>query len=467
MTTATYPATTVPTRRGPAPALCELHVLKVNTTQSGGGAAEVGTLLGDELARRGCRVNAYVASDPDHRPDRQRASHWQIERCKCRMKSIGLPDLLDPTSFLWRCRPEYAAADVIHLHNLHGDYLSLGALPLWGWDKPLVWTLHDLWPVTGNCGYPLACDRLTHGCGHCPQRGHYPMGDVDRSRFYRWLKPRLFAAAQPRLVTPSDWHAREIRRDPHLARLPIRTIPNPIATDVFAPCDDPAAARAELELPRDAPVVILAGVNWSDPRKGMADGVSALRQAAAIVKDLHVLTFGGTSAAVLQAGRLPGRALAFTHDRQALARAYAAADVCLFPSHAETCGLIALESQACGTPVVAYDNSGIAEQVEHGATGWLAPIGRTDELAAGIIRMARNPAATADMGRAGRALVTRRNAVDTVVTAYLDEYRRAVADWRRRRQRRSPRFDPGRLSRWLCRRLDWDHRIASLEETDD
>jgi len=96
--------------------------------------------------------------------------HWRLSFLQQWLSRAGLPDLGHIASFLWRCRAEYAAADVVHLHNLHGDYLSLLALPLWGRDKPLVWTLHDAWPLTGNCAYPRDCPRWRAGCGRCPNR---------------------------------------------------------------------------------------------------------------------------------------------------------------------------------------------------------------------------------------------------------------------------------------------------------
>ena len=171
-----------------------LHVLMVNTHQTGGGAGRVGELLAEALRAGGDDVRALVRSDPAGRPHHRRAGHWREAGLVAWLAHRGLTDLGHISSLFWCCRPDFAAADVLHWHNLHGDYVSLAALPLWGFDKPIVWTLHDFWPLTGNCAAPGACTRWRRSCGHCPQVGTYPLGDVDRSRFYRWLKPRLFAA---------------------------------------------------------------------------------------------------------------------------------------------------------------------------------------------------------------------------------------------------------------------------------
>ena len=431
------------------------NVLMVNTFQTGGGAGRVAQTLAERLRHAGLGVEAFVKGNPADDPCCHRVSHWRVAAIEEWLQAHGLPELGDLTSFAWRCRAEYATADILHLHNLHGAYLSLAALPLWGWDKPIVWTLHDHWPLTGNCATPRDCGRWQHACGHCPLLGVYPMSRIDRSRFYRWLKPRLFAAARPRIVTPSEWLAARVRRVPQLRHLPITVIRNPIDTEVFAPRDGQRALREQFALKPDHPTIVMAGANWGDRFKGANHALQALRVARAKVPTLQLLAIGGQSNGLLAASGLPGRALPFLEGRTSLAEAYSAADLCLFPSRAENYPATTLEALACETPVVAYSVGGIPEQVRHDVCGYVARDGRPDELAAGIIALATHPEHARRMGRHGREFVLRTSALDVTTRRYREEYRRAFRDWCRRRDRNTPRIRSGRVARCVAEFLGW------------
>jgi glycosyltransferase involved in cell wall biosynthesis len=439
-----------------APLPTQLNVLMVNTVQSGGGAGRVGAALAGALRAGGDQVRAIVAAKAGADPSCARAGHWREQALVDWLTRRGLTDLGRLSSLLWSYRADFAAADVVHWHNLHGNYLSIAALPLWGWQKPIVWTLHDFWALTGNCATPCTCRRWQHGCGRCPLTGVYPVGGEDRTHLYRWVKPRLIAAARPLLVTPSEWLAARVRSLRELRRLPLRVIRNPVACDVFKPSDDRAGLRRRFGLAVDAPTVVLAGHNWLDRLKGGHDAAVALRRAAEQVPGLQVLVLGAASESVRRASGRPGRAWPFIRARGELAQALACADVCLFPSRAENYPLVPLEAMACGTPVVAYAVGGVGEQIEHLQTGLLAPDGQAEELAAGIVHVLRTPQAARAMGQAARAFVVKTCHVDVIAARYRRVYGEALRAWLGRRGRQTARGSRGWLSRHIAGRLGWE-----------
>ena len=66
--------------------------------------------------------------------------------------------------------PEFKQADVIHLHWINEGMLSLASVEkIVASGKPIVWTLHDMWPFTGICHYAHDCDHYTGHCHNCPQ----------------------------------------------------------------------------------------------------------------------------------------------------------------------------------------------------------------------------------------------------------------------------------------------------------
>jgi glycosyltransferase involved in cell wall biosynthesis len=428
----------------------------VNASQTGGGAGRAAETLAAELRRGGDRVNAIVSANVGDDPHWRRGGHWREARLANWLAGHGLTDLGHLSSFLWRCRQDFASADVLHWHNLHGNYLSILAAPCWGLDKPIVWTLHDFWPLTGNCATPRDCTRWRRSCGRCPLVGKLPMGGVDRSRLYRRLKPRLFAAARPVLVTPSRWLADRVREVPALSKLPLRVIPHRIDFDVFKPTAERESLRRRFGLDPDAPTVVMAGHTWNDPFKGGEQAIRALRAAQRSVGDLQLLIAGEASDRLLAATGLPGRALPFVEVRETLAAAYSAADVCLFPSLAENYPVTMLESMACATPVAAFAVGGIPEQIEQGRTGHAAGEGDVDDLAAGLMRIVSDFSRAREMGEAARAFVLRNCRSEITVARYRQTYREAIGAWMTRRQRRSPRYERGRIARLVARGLGWD-----------
>jgi glycosyltransferase involved in cell wall biosynthesis len=430
-----------------------LRVLMVNTYQTGGGAGRVGELLSAEVRRAGIRVEAFVAHNPTRDPALRPAGNWR-ERALVRFCSrIGMHDFGALSSLLWATREEFAAADLLHLHNLHGDYVSLLAAPLWGWLKPVVWTLHDAWALTGGCATPRGCERWRQSCGACPQLGRYPVGRIDRTSLLRRLKPKLLAAARPLIVTPSRWLAERVAAVREYSSLQIRVIPNPVDCDAFRPLADKAAARRGLGLDAARPTVVLAGQDWSDSFKGADHAVTALRIARRRSSNLQLLAIGGAARRLLAESGVGGVSLGCLEEREAVARALGCADVCLFPSLAENYPLTTLEALASGVPVVAYAVGGVPEQVRHGESGLLAPEGQALVLGEHLAQLLAAPARSQQLGAAGRAFALT-CAAPRVTAQYQRVYCEAVAAWRRRHGR-DPRFGIGRLSNLLARRLGW------------
>jgi D-inositol-3-phosphate glycosyltransferase len=184
----------------------------------------------------------------------------------------------------------------------------------------------------------------------------------------------------------------------------IRLVPPGVDHDVFRPADR--------ELAKDALGLggkqVLLFVGRLQPLKG-AD--TALRATAHLVEwgRLHpgaarLLVVGGPSGPAGEAERRRLEALARSlglselvsfvpaQPHRSLPRYYQAADVCLVPSHSESFGLVALEAQACGIPVVGSAVGGLKAVVRHGRTGFLLPPGAAEAFAERAWRILSDPA---------------------------------------------------------------------------
>ena len=100
---------------------------------------------------------------------------------------------------------------------------------------------------------------------------------------------------------------------------------------------------------------------------------------------------------------------------------YAAADVVLVPSRSESFGLVALEAQACGTPVVAASVGGLRYVVQDGRSGFLVEGHDPADHAERLLQVLRDPPLAARLGRDAARLALRFT-WDATATALLDVY---------------------------------------------
>jgi glycosyltransferase involved in cell wall biosynthesis len=207
----------------------------------------------------------------------------------------------------------------------------------------------------------------------------------------------------------------------------VYTLPNCVDPAKWDPATDGSRLRRELGIPAEAP--LLASVSRLFSWKGQRELVSALPAVVAEVPDVRLVivgadehyVHGGSFTAELKvlADRLGvADRIIFTGARSDIPEVMAACNVFTLPSFEEPFGLVFLEAMAMRRPVVALNNGGTPEVVEHGRSGLLADPGDIPRLASNIVTLLRDPDLRARMGEYGRSRVleyfnSRRLADDT------------------------------------------------------
>jgi len=129
---------------------------------------------------------------------------WVAEPRRAYQRQQGFEDFNFPASAgvleLVPKRP-----DILHIHNLHGDYFDLRTLPALSRRIPIVLTLHDMWLFTGHCGHSIACERWRTGCGQCPDLRRYPAIRRDQTAANWQHKRDLYADCRFYIGAPSQW----------------------------------------------------------------------------------------------------------------------------------------------------------------------------------------------------------------------------------------------------------------------
>jgi glycosyltransferase involved in cell wall biosynthesis len=288
---------------------------------------------------------------------------------------------------------ERGEPDVVNLHWLGTGTLSVGEIGRIR--RPIVWTLHDMWPFSG-------AEHVTEDRRY--QRG-YRRGDrasgergVDWNRS-TWLRKQRGWRTSMHLVAPSRWMADMAQRSALTGSWPLSVIPNPVDATVWRPMEQ-GSARDLLGLPQNHHLVLFGSDGGEAPRIKGADLLQgALTRlplhlgAAPSQQPVRLVVFGGARAWIEPAGRAPypihhvGR----IEDDRLLRAVYAAADVMVVPSRMDNFPNVALEAQACGTPVIAFRVGGIPEIVIDRVTGRLVEPFDVEGLALAISELLTAP----------------------------------------------------------------------------
>jgi glycosyltransferase involved in cell wall biosynthesis len=319
--------------------------------------------------------------------------------------------------------------DIAHLHNLHGSYFDIRALPAISSQVPTMLTLHDAWLLTGHCAYPLDCERWRTGCGDCPRLGVYVPLRADASADNWQVKRDAVRASRVAIAAPSRWLLDMVEASQLMhAGVDTRVVPNGVDTRVFAP-GDRNAARAELGLPQDAAVALFAA-------KGLAS--SAFKGFGTLTQALEVLggrALGRRAVFVALGEEEPARHFgdvevvfpAFETDPARVALYYRAADVYVHPARAENLPLAIIEAMACGIPVIASNVGGIPELVRPGQTGLLVAPDDALALAAAIEDLLGDEERRLRMGAAAVDRVREHFTLERQVDTYLAWYQELLA----------------------------------------
>lgn len=359
-------------------------LLQINTTCNTGSHGRLAELIGAAAIAHGYRsVIAYGRGEGDSVSETVRISSIAdryLHALETRLLDRhGLGSRYATHSFIKTI--ERFAPDIIQLHNIHGYYLNylmlFNALKRLG--RPVVWTMHDCWPLTGHCAHfaSSGCDKWQTECQVCPQLHTYPASFLtDRSNRNFRDKRRAFSLPDRlRIVAVCQWQAELVQRS-HLSQRPLNVIHNGIDTQLYKPYD---ASRHD-----SARYVVLCVANIWNHWKGY-DDIERIR--ALLSRDYEIRVVGLTpkQGATSSSGITN---LGCISDPAELARIYSAADVFVNLSYDDTYPTTLLESLSCGTPVVTYDAGGCGEAFDS-RTGIVVPRGNVSLAAEGIKEICR------------------------------------------------------------------------------
>jgi len=255
-----------------------MRVLIINTSERIGGAAVAASRLMESLKNNGIKAKMLVRDKQTNqisvvRLERNWLTVWKFmwERIVIwkanhfRKNNLFAVDIANTGTDITTL-PEFTQADIIHLHWINQGMLSLKDIHrILESGKPVVWTMHDMWPSTGICHHARECTHYQQECHHC-QFLYTGGGKKDLSTRIFNKKKALYQQAPITFVTCSHWLEERAKSSALLRNQTVISIPNPINTNLFKPRNK-KEARAHCKLPQEGKLILFC----QDHRQAQGD----------------------------------------------------------------------------------------------------------------------------------------------------------------------------------------------------
>jgi len=365
-----------------------MRLLHVNATSHRGGAARAMRRLHNALTERG-HESRFLVGRSMHPEDPLVYSIWDVvegfttpaNRIKSRIgnqleRLIGSHPWANQNNLRIVDTDLYHWADIIDLRNLFGGFFNLWCLPALTAGKPVVWRMPDLWAVTGHCAYPYDCDRWVTGCHHCPllrkdgrERVEPTPTLLDGSRRVWRGKKDIYQRSNLHIIVTTSWMRDQVERSILGNALSVNIISNGVDLETYRPHPQ-EQVRLELGLDPNEVIVLWAAGGKGNYRKGYHLAYGALERIQAETGQAPwLITMGGEEGWSRPETLKKVKHFGYIRDADMQARIYSAADAFLCTTLADGQPQTALESLACGTPVVAFDIGPMPGIALEGKTG--------------------------------------------------------------------------------------------------
>lgn len=333
-------------------------LLQINVTANSGSTGKIAEAIGQLAISRGWESwIAYGRGTPQSESRLIRIGNdWDMRWHGVETRLLDNHGLASRrTTRLFISRIKEINPDIIHLHNIHGYFINYPLLFrfLREWGGPVVWTWHDIWPMTGHCAFfgKDQCDKWKTACHECKRKTVYPASLLNnRSSRNFEDKRRAFSGMKDlTIVLVSDW-LNEIRKDSFLKDTHGVVIHNGIDLDVFSPEPVPSKEKG----------YVLAVANVWTSEKGW-DDIMSLRKILA--DDIDIIMVGLNDK---QMANLPNgiKGLRRTQNLNELRSLYSNAIAFINPTWGDNFPTTNIEALACGTPVITYRTGGSPEAID-------------------------------------------------------------------------------------------------------
>lgn len=284
--------------------------------------------------------------------------------------------------------PWIVESDVVCVNWINQGMMSLKELSkLTAMGKAVVWTMHDMWCMTGICHHAYECDGYLRECGHCPFLHSGSSNDLSHKVWKQ--KNRIYSDKKITFVAVSNWLARKAAESSLLKDQRVVVIPNAFPTEAFLTTPTHTVETFNINLDRN--LIVMGAARLDDPIKGLDLAVDALNYIFDNYPDIAntstLILFGDLrNRQKLDLLRFPYQHIGKINDWRMLRQLYASAKVVLSTSLYETLPGTLIEGQAAGCLPVSFGRGGQSDIItEHKVNGYIARYRDIKDIAEGIL----------------------------------------------------------------------------------
>ena len=354
-----------------------MKILHLNYYQTQGGAAIAMQRIHNSLMSQGIDTNILVSSKDSNNPRvigpestfeeiinlLKVSFQRKINRLSVYKSNFSQSFNLFPSNILKKI--DKINPDIIHLHWIGNEMISIKQLSKI--KKPIVWTLHDMWPYCGSEHYSFSDEYIN---------GFKKNSFLFDFNFYTWKLKKKFINSKICFVPTSSWQQNKIKQSYLYKNNFSKLIPLPLDTNFWKPINK-KLSRDILNI-KEENVILFGGDNLIERKwKGfeIIKKILTDNQNITLKQNTFFLLFGEDKNILQEIKKLGIKYKYFNHiapNSYDLKLLYSASDLLLMPSLIESFGQLALEAASCGVPTVCFENTGVTEIVQHLKTGYVA-----------------------------------------------------------------------------------------------
>jgi glycosyltransferase involved in cell wall biosynthesis len=311
---------------------------------------------------------------------------------------------------------------VVHIHWLPG-ILELAALPLLQRNVGgVVWTLHDMWPVTGGCHHSLSCTSYVDSCEGCPQ-----VRSVFRTQVSKALgsKREIYREVSGlRVVAPSNWIQKIAIDSGVFGTHRVDLIRNPVDKAFFLRRKD-AGGGVQPGGSSNPFVFGISASSLGDPIKGVNRALRLLEEVGSITLDRTVVVLLiGAKAPRTSCRNVQVMSTGYLQTARDVAETLSGVDVFVSLSEADTAPIAVAEAMSMGIPILCNNVGGLTEFCDNGKNG--IAVNSDAEFIDAAIHMMTNGLKTAHMSKNCSKFASQNFDRRSVAEKYLDVYKQAI-----------------------------------------
>jgi glycosyltransferase involved in cell wall biosynthesis len=316
--------------------------------------------------------------------------------------SSGVANYINKSSF-----------DIVNFHWINCETISLSEINKI--NKPIVWTLHDMWPISGIYHYSIDKKYFNNECKNFFKKKYFNFLD----RFTKKRKKLLFKNKKIHIISPSKWLLEEAKK----TGLPfgkMEVIQNPIDTKYYKKSKNIKIIKQKYNIPDNKKILLYSSLLLNDRRKGFKIIERIINKKEL---DQYLFIFLGINK-YLHKENYPNniKFIDETFSQKEIINIYSISDVLLFPSIIDNLPNTILEAMSCGLPCVAFDCFGMKEIIKHKKNGYLAKPYSVEDFKNGINYVLSNP----HKFSFNRNKVVRNYSYNVIKKKYVNFYRKII-----------------------------------------